>query len=319
MEKFWETGELKKESNVQFGEGGAGTFSDGKLNTLVKDTKGRNQEVLKIFVKFGAPEEILYQQKPHLGTDMLIGIVKNMRNCIKNAGGEFCFSSKMTDIQIENGKVSAITVNDTEKVKTDCLVLAIGHSARDTFTLLKDKNLPMEAKAFAVGLRAEHPQTLINLYQYGQESSPYLGAASYKLTHKCKNNRGVYSFCMCPGGFVVNASSEEKRLAVNGMSYQNRGSANANSALIVTVTPEDFPGTDVLRGMDFQRRLEEKAYALGKGNIPLQLYGDLSENKTSEAFGSVLPCMKRQVYLCQFKRIASGRVKRSAYRRDRSF
>lgn len=292
VEKFWETGELKKESNVQFGEGGAGTFSDGKLNTLVKDTKGRNQEVLKIFVKFGAPEEILYQQKPHLGTDMLIGIVKNMRNCIKNAGGEFCFSSKMTDIQIENGKVSAITVNDTEKVKTDCLVLAIGHSARDTFTLLKDKNLPMEAKAFAVGLRAEHPQTLINLYQYGQESSPYLGAASYKLTHKCKNNRGVYSFCMCPGGFVVNASSEEKRLAVNGMSYQNRGSANANSALIVTVTPEDFPGTDVLRGMDFQRRLEEKAYALGKGNIPLQLYGDFTENKTSEAFGSVLPCMK---------------------------
>ena len=292
VEKFWETGELKKESNVQFGEGGAGTFSDGKLNTLVKDTKGRNQKVLKIFVKFGAPEEILYQQKPHLGTDMLIGIVKNMRNYIKNAGGEFCFSSKMTDIQIENGKVSAITVNDTEKVKTDCLVLAIGHSARDTFTLLKDKNLPMEAKAFAVGLRAEHPQTLINLYQYGQESSPYLGAASYKLTHKCKNNRGVYSFCMCPGGFVVNASSEEKRLAVNGMSYQNRGSANANSALIVTVTPEDFPGTDVLRGMDFQRRLEEKAYALGKGSIPLQLYGDFTENKTSEAFGSVLPCMK---------------------------
>ena len=150
----------------------------------------------------------------------------------------------------------------------------------------------MEAKAFAVGLRAEHPQTLINLYQYGQENSPYLGAASYKLTHKCKNNRGVYSFCMCPGGFVVNASSEGKKLAVNGMSYQNRGSANANSALIVTVTPEDFPGTDVLRGMEFQRKLEEKAYELGKGNIPLQLYGDFVQNKTSETFGSVIPCMK---------------------------
>lgn len=292
VEKFWETGVLNKESNVQFGEGGAGTFSDGKLNTLVKDTKGRNHEVLKIFVNFGAPEEILYQQKPHLGTDMLIGIVKNMRNYIENAGGQFCFSSKMTDIQIESKRVVSITINNTEKIKTDYLVLAIGHSARDTFTLLKDKNLPMEAKAFAVGLRAEHPQTLINLYQYGKESSPYLGAASYKLTHKCKNNRGVYSFCMCPGGFVVNASSEEKRLAVNGMSYQDRGSANANSALIVTVTPEDFSGTGVLCGMEFQRKLEDKAYELGKGSIPLQLYGDFVQNKTSEAFGSIIPCMK---------------------------
>lgn len=292
VEKFWNTGTLNTESNVQFGEGGAGTFSDGKLNTLVKDTKGRNQEVLKIFVKFGAPEEILYQQKPHLGTDALVGIVKNMRNYIKDAGGEFLFSTKMTDIHIKNKEVKAITVNETEKLETDCLVLAIGHSARDTFALLKDKKLPMEAKAFAVGLRAEHPQTMINLYQYGEEKSQYLGAASYKLTHKCKNNRGVYSFCMCPGGFVVNASSEEKKLAVNGMSYQDRGSDNANSALIVTVTPEDFPGTDVLRGMEFQRKLEEKAYELGNGNIPLQLYGDFVENKTSKTFGSILPCMK---------------------------
>lgn len=292
VEKFWNTGTLNTESNVQFGEGGAGTFSDGKLNTLVKDTKGRNQEVLKIFVKFGAPEEILYQQKPHLGTDALVGIVKNMRNYIKDAGGEFLFSTKMTDIHIKNKEVKAITVNETEKLETDCLVLAIGHSARDTFALLKDKKLPMEAKAFAVGLRAEHPQTMINLYQYGEEKSQYLGAASYKLTHKCKNNRGVYSFCMCPGGFVVNASSEEKKLAVNGMSYQDRGSDNANSALIVTVTPEDFPGTDVLRGMEFQRKLEEKAYELGNGSIPLQLYGDFVENKTSKTFGSILPCMK---------------------------
>ena len=292
VEKFWKTGTLDTESNVQFGEGGAGTFSDGKLNTLVKDTKGRNQEVLKIFVEFGAPEEILYQQKPHLGTDLLIGIVKNMRNYIKSAGGEFSFSSKMTDIQIENGILKSITINDVENVETDCLVLAIGHSARDTFMLLKKKNLPMEAKAFAVGLRIEHLQTLINLYQYGQEHSSYLSAASYKLTHKCQNNRGVYSFCMCPGGFVVNASSEEKRLAVNGMSYHDRNSDNANSALIVTVVPEDFPGTDVLRGMEFQRNLEEKAYELGKGNIPIQLYGDFVQNKTSVSLGNVNPCMK---------------------------
>lgn len=292
VEKFWETGTLNTESNVQFGEGGAGTFSDGKLNTLVKDTKGRNQEVLKIFVEFGAPEEILYQQKPHLGTDLLIGIVKNMRNYIKSAGGEFSFSSKMTDIQIENGIIKSITINDVENVETDCLVLAIGHSARDTFMLLKNKNLPMEAKAFAVGLRIEHLQTLINLYQYGQENSSYLSAASYKLTHKCQNKRGVYSFCMCPGGFVVNASSEEKRLAVNGMSYHDRDSDNANSALIVTVVPEDFPGTDVLRGMEFQRNLEEKAYKLGKGNIPIQLYGDFVQNKTSVSLGKVNPSMK---------------------------
>lgn len=292
VEHFWETGELDAESNVQFGEGGAGTFSDGKLNTLVKDPNGRNLEVLKIFVEAGAPEEILYQQKPHLGTDALIHIVKNIRRIIENAGGEVLFSSKVTDLEIHDNRLSAVIVNNCKRIETDTLVLAIGHSARDTFALLKDKGLSMEQKSFAVGLRAEHPQSMINQYQYGQEEHPLLGSASYKLTHKASNGRGVYSFCMCPGGYVVNASSEQGRLAVNGMSYQKRDSQNANSALIVTVTPEDFPDRDVLAGVEFQRTLEEKAYALGNGKIPVQRYEDFREHVPTTAFASVTPCMK---------------------------
>lgn len=292
VEDFWKTGRLNPESNVQFGEGGAGTFSDGKLNTLVKDPVGRNREVLKIFAEAGGPKEILYQQKPHLGTDALINIVKNIRHFIEQAGGEIRFSSKMTDLHIENGKIASVTVNHTEEIPTNTLVLAVGHSARDTFALLKEKGIHMEPKSFAVGLRAEHPQSLINRYQYGQEQPGFLGAASYKLTHKGQNGRGVYSFCMCPGGYVVNASSEEGRLAVNGMSYQDRSSKNANSALIVTVTPEDFPGDDVLSGMEFQRQLEEKAYELGQGKIPVQQYGDFCKNQISDKFGEVIPCMK---------------------------
>ena len=255
VEHFWSTGELNPESNVQFGEGGAGTFSDGKLNTLVKDPMGRNQEVLKIFVEAGAPKEILYQQKPHLGTDALIGLVKNIRRFIEKAGGEVRFSSKVTDLEIRDNTLTAVMVNDSEKIETNTMVLAVGHSARDTFSMLKDKGLCMEAKSFAVGLRAEHPQTLINQYQYGQEDPEDLGAAAYKVTHRGKNGRGVYSFCMCPGGYVVNASSEPGRLAVNGMSYQKRDSQNANSALIVSVTPEDFPEDGVLAGADWKRRL----------------------------------------------------------------
>lgn len=303
VEHFWETGELDEESNVQFGEGGAGTFSDGKLNTLVKDPNGRNQEVLKIFVEAGAPEEILYQQKPHLGTDALIHIVKNLRRFIENAGGEVHFSSKVTDIEIHNNKLCAVIVNDSKRIETDTLVLAIGHSARDTFSLLNEKGLSMEPKSFAVGLRAEHPQTLVNQYQYGQESYPLLGSASYKLTHKASNGRGVYSFCMCPGGYVVNASSEQGRLAVNGMSYQKRDSQNANSALIVTVTPEDFPGNGVLAGVEFQKKLEEKAYELGKGKIPVQRYEDFCMHVPTTAFGSVTPCMKGAYALADVHRL----------------
>lgn len=292
VEAFWKTGRLNPESNVQFGEGGAGTFSDGKLNTLVKDSSGRNHEVLRIFVQAGAPEEILYVQKPHLGTDLLVNLVKNIRKEIEAAGGEVHFSSKMTDIELKNGAVTAVTVNHTKRIETNTLVLAVGHSARDTFSLLKEKGLHMEAKAFAVGLRAEHHQTLINQYQYGTPDSKALGAASYKLTHKASDGRGIYSFCMCPGGYVVNASSEPGRLAVNGMSYQDRASANANSALIVTVTPQDFQGTDVLSGMEFQRRLEEKAYSLGNGKIPVQRYEDFQKDRETQQLGTVAPCMK---------------------------
>ena len=292
VNRFWKTGELDTESNVQFGEGGAGTFSDGKLNTLVKDSQGRNTEVLNIFVRAGAPEEILYVQKPHLGTDKLVEIIKNIRRYIEEHQGEVRFRSKVTDFLIEENKIRGVVVNGQEKILSPFVVLAVGHSARDTFALLEEKKIPMEPKSFAVGLRAEHPQALINQYQYGKEDPGNLGAASYKLTHRGKNGRGIYSFCMCPGGYVVNASSEPGRLAVNGMSYHDRDSRNANSALIVTVTPEDFQGEGPLAGVEFQRRLEEKAYDLGKGKIPLQLYGDFRRNRETAALGQINPCIK---------------------------
>lgn len=290
--KFWEENLLDPQSNVQFGEGGAGTFSDGKLNTLVKDPAGRNFEVLRLFVACGAPEEILYVQKPHLGTDLLVSIVKNLRNQILEMGGEIRFRTQLTDIHTEHGILKSITVNHKEEIPADYLVLAIGHSARDTFSTLEKKGFHMEAKSFAVGLRMEHPQTLINRYQYGVDEHPLLGAASYKLTHRSRENRGVYSFCMCPGGYVVNASSEKGRLAVNGMSYQNRASQNANSALIVTVNPSDFPLEGPLSGMAFQRTLEEKAFQAGNGSIPVQLFGDFCQNRRSTGLGAVTPCIK---------------------------
>ena len=260
VDRFWKDGILDPESNVQFGEGGAGTFSDGKLNTLVKDPNGRNHEVLKRFVEAGAPQEIVYQQKPHLGTDVLIGIVETMRNQIEEMGGAFRFESKVTDLCMENGRLCAVEINDKEKIPAEICVLALGHSARDTFSMLHRRGIFMQPKSFAVGLRIEHPQKMINMDLYGEEENEALGAASYKVTHTCENGRGVYSFCMCPGGYVVNASSEEGMLAVNGMSYQARDSKNANSALIVTVSPEDFPEEGVLGGIAFQRNLEKAAW-----------------------------------------------------------
>lgn len=289
---FWETGVLDTHSNVQFGEGGAGAFSDGKLNTLVKDVKGRNRKVLEIFVNAGAPSEILYESKPHIGTDVLVDVVANLRKEILRLGGEVHFESEITDFTIENGKITAIEINQTETLETDVLVLAIGHSARDTFEKIKERNLTMEAKSFAVGFRVEHPQEMVNKSQYKDADMRYLPAAPYKLTAAASNGRGVYSFCMCPGGFVVNASSEEKRLAVNGMSYYKRDSANANSAIIISVTPEDFPEEGVLAGAAFQRALEEKAYALGNGKIPQQLYGDYVENRASQSYGDFKSCVK---------------------------
>ena len=277
VEKFWETGVLDVASNVQFGEGGAGTFSDGKLNTLVKDKDGRNRAVLETFVKYGANEKILYDQKPHVGTDILAKVIVNLRNDLIRMGAEIRFENQVTDLVLENGSITGVVINGKEKLYCEFLVLAIGHSARDTFSMLLEKEMPMEAKPFAVGLRVEHPQGMINLSQYGMEDPGELGAATYKLTAKTSTGRGVYSFCTCPGGYVVNASSEEGRLAVNGMSYSGRNGKNANSAIIVSVTPEDYPNEGPLSGIAFQRSLEEKAFQLGAGRIPVQRYGEFWE------------------------------------------
>ncbi len=292
VDGFWNGGLLNPNSNVQFGEGGAGTFSDGKLNTLVKDPVMRNRKVLELFVEFGADPSILYVNKPHIGTDVLSKIVKNMREEIIRLGGEVRFNSLVTDILMKDGNISGVMVNEREEIPVDTLILAIGHSARDTFHVLEQRGVPMEAKAFAVGLRIQHPQEEINRSQYGKDAPEVLGAADYKLTHQCKSGRGIYTFCMCPGGYVVNASSEEGRLAVNGMSYHKRDGENANSALIVTVTPDDFGDDSPLAGIAYQRKLEEAAYQLGKGNIPIQLYGDFKNNCKSGTFGDVKPALK---------------------------
>ena len=273
---------------MQFGEGGAGTFSDGKLNTLVKDPNGRNHEVLKRFVEAGAPEEIVYQQKPHLGTDVLIGIVETMRHQIEEMGGSFRFETKVTDLCIENGHLTAVEVNNEEKIPADACVLALGHSARDTFDMLHRRGVYMEPKSFAVGLRMEHPQKMINYDLYGEEENEFLGAASYKVTHTCENGRGVY---------------EQGMLAVNGMSYQARDSKNANSALIVTVTPEDFPEEGPLGGISFQRELEKRAWELGKGRIPVQLFGDFKLHQKSSVFGEIEPQMKGAYVLADVRSI----------------
>lgn len=301
--KFWKNGVLDIDSNVQFGEGGAGTFSDGKLNTLVKDSFGRNREVLKRFVEAGAPEEILYQQKPHLGTDVLIHIVQTMRRQIEEMGGTFRFCTKVTDLEIVNGSLVSLTVNEKESIPADVCVLAVGHSARDTFSMLHARGLYMEPKSFAVGVRVEHPQKMINLALYGEEENEILGAASYKVTHTCENGRGVYSFCMCPGGYVVNASSEEGMLAVNGMSYQARDSKNANSALIVTVNPSDFPEEGPLGGIAFQRSIERAAWEAGEGKVPVQIFKDFKNNQSSKELGDITPCIKGDYKLANVRAI----------------
>lgn len=291
VKTFWETGVLDKNSNVQFGEGGAGTFSDGKLNTLVKDNNGRQKQILKIFVEAGAPNEILYENKPHIGTDILTNVVKNIRKKIISMGGEFRFETCLTNIRYENNKIKSIIVNNCEEIKTDILVLAIGHSARDTFKMLYDLNLSMKSKPFAVGVRIQHLQAMINKSQYGTEKHEVLPNASYKLTHKSLNGRGVYTFCMCPGGYVVNSSSEENMLAINGMSNYKRDTENANSAVIVTISPSDF-GDDIMSGVEFQKNLEKKAYSICNGKIPVQLYGDFKNNRISTNFGDVKPFFK---------------------------
>ncbi len=299
VETFWQRRMLNPESNVQFGEGGAGTFSDGKLNTLIKDKRHLGQKVLDIFVACGAPEEISYKHNPHIGTDNLRQVVKNMREEIKNKGGKFLYETKLTNLFFKGDKITSIEVNHQEIIPVEALILAIGHSARDTFQLLKTKNITMENKPFAVGIRIMHPQELINQNQYGKYA-PMLPPASYKLTFTTKNNRGVYSFCMCPGGYVVNASSELNRLVINGMSNYNRDSQVANSAIVVTVKPTDY-GTDTLAGLKWQEQLEALAYQAGGGKIPLQLWGDFVQNKASTNFGKIKPQLKGDYVLTNIR------------------
>lgn len=283
VENFFRTGVLKPDSNVQFGEGGAGTFSDGKLNTGVHDKLGRNRFVLETFVKYGAPSEILYEAKPHIGTDRLIDVVSNIRKAIEENGGEVRFDTKMTGLVIEDKKVTGVRY-DTGVIDTDTVILAIGHSARDTFRCLFYEQIPMQSKQFAMGFRIEHPQNFINESQYGSEAAKYLPAAPYKLAYS-KGKRGVYSFCMCPGGYVVNASSEDGHMAVNGMSNYGRDSANANSAIVVAVGAGEYDLDDPMGAIEYQRSIEKNAYDLCDGKIPQQLYGDFLNDRVSHSYG----------------------------------
>ncbi len=297
VEGFIKTGRLNTESNIQFGEGGAGTFSDGKLNTGTKDSRARN--VLLEFVKHGAPEEILYNAKPHIGTDKLRDVVKNIRKTIISLGGEVLFETKLISVNFKNNKtVSAVVEKHGNKtvIETENIILAIGHSARDTFKMLSDKRIMMEQKPFSVGARIEHLQSAIDKAQFGDFAGhKRLGAAPYKLNVRTAENRGVYTFCMCPGGEVVPASSEENMVCTNGMSEFKRDKTNANSALLVGVNPEDFGAEDVLAGVEFQRRIERNAFISGGGDYfaPVQRVEDFLANRKTVSLGSVIPSYKR--------------------------
>ena len=301
VDKFWQTGQLDVDNNVQFGEGGAGTFSDGKLTTRIKDPRCR--KVLEEFVAAGAPGEILYDSKPHIGTDLLRGVVKEIRQKIISLGGEVRFFSKVTDIFSENGMVTAVEINGKERLDASDVVLALGHSARDTFAMLYAKGFALEQKPFAMGVRIEHPQEMVNVSQYG-EAADQLPAADYRLTYTTTKGRGVYTFCMCPGGYVVAAASEEGRLAVNGMSEHARDGQNANSALLVQVFPEDFGSEHPLAGMYFQRELEEKAFQAGGGNYtaPVQTVGSFLQDKEN-VFGQVCPTYAPKTVFADMKEI----------------
>jgi uncharacterized FAD-dependent dehydrogenase len=288
---FWRKGKLDPESNVQFGEGGAGTFSDGKLYSQIKDPEHRGRKVLTEFVEAGAPPEILFVSKPHIGTFRLVKMVESLRAKIEALGGEIRFQARVVDLIREQGKVRGVVLADGARLEADHVVLAVGHSARDTFQMLYDRGVYIEAKPFSIGFRIEHPQSLIDRCRFGRQAGhPVLGAADYKLVHHCRNGRSVYSFCMCPGGTVVAAASEPGRVVTNGMSQYNRAEPNANSGIVVGITPEDYPGSP-LAGIDLQRRLEESAFELGGGtyDAPAQLVGDFLAGRPSTAVGSVVP------------------------------
>ncbi|ABR47537.1 conserved hypothetical protein [Alkaliphilus metalliredigens QYMF] len=290
VEKFWQEAQLYVDSNVQFGEGGAGTFSDGKLTTQIKDKTCR--KVLEVLIEAGAPKEIMYENKPHVGTDILKGVVMNIRNRIVALGGDVRFESKMTDLVLEKGKIVGIEVNHKEIINTEVVVAALGHSARDTFEMFHERKVNIQQKPFSIGVRIEHPQQLINENQYGSFANhPKLGAADYKLNHHCENGRSAYTFCMCPGGFVVAAASEEGAVVTNGMSKYARNQENANSALLVGVSPEDYGSDHPLAGVAFQRKWEQKAFELGGGNYkaPAQLVKDFLADRPSREFGTVKP------------------------------
>ena len=289
VEKFWKENVLNPNSNVQFGEGGAGTFSDGKLNTSVKDKENRKKFILETFVKNGAPKEILYINKPHIGSDLLRDIIKNMREEIIKMGGVFKYNSCLNDIIIKDNILKKVIINNQE-LDAENIILAIGHSSRDTFEMLLKRGLKISPKPFAIGIRIQHPQKMIDINQYGKEYKS-LPKSSYKLTYKSKSGRGVYSFCMCPGGFVVNSSSEKNMIAINGMSNHKRNEENANSAIIVTISPNDF-GHNPLDGINYQRNIEKITYKKGKGKIPVQLFKDFKENKISKEFKSINPIFK---------------------------
>ena len=294
VEVFWKTGKLNPSSNAQFGEGGAGTFSDGKLNTGTHNPLCRN--VLEEFVKYGAPEQILYESKPHIGTDNLIKIVANMRNEIIKLGGEFLFQETVTGVDIKENKLTGIECS--KKIETDTAVFAIGHSARDTFEMLYKNKLKMEKKNFSIGVRIEHKQEMINKAQYGTKTKLQLPSADYKLAYHGKE-RSCYTFCMCPGGQVVATSSEEGTVVTNGMSKFARDEENANSAVLVNVVPEDFEGESSLEGIEFQKELEEKAFKLGGSNFyaPVQRVEDFINNKKTEKLGEIKPTYKPGVTL----------------------
>jgi uncharacterized FAD-dependent dehydrogenase len=300
---LWRKQVLNPESNVQFGEGGAGLFSDGKLYSQVKDPKFLGRKVLQEFVKAGAPEEILYVSKPHIGTFRLTGVVTRMREEIEALGGEVRFQQQVTDLQVEDGRLRGVTLAGGETLQADHLILALGHSARETFRMLHARGVFMEAKPFSVGFRIEHPQSLIDRARLGKYAGhPLLGAADYKLVHHARNGRAVYSFCMCPGGTVVAATSEPQRVVTNGMSQYSRNERNANAGIVVGISPEDYPGgvaAGPLAGIALQEELESRAYVLGGSNYeaPAQLVGDFVAGRPSTTLGSVEPSYKPGVRL----------------------
>lgn len=289
---FWRKQRFDPTSNVQFGEGGAGTFSDGKLYTGIKDREHRMRAILQEFVDCGAPEEILYISKPHIGTLRLVKVVENLRKQIIAAGGEFRFETRIQDFVIENGAIKALVCADNTQIATRHVILAVGHSARDTFEKLYERGVAIEPKAFSIGFRIEHPQQLIDICRLGSYAGdPLLGAADYKLVHHCSNGRTVYSFCMCPGGQVVAATSEAGRVVTNGMSHYSRSERNANAGIVVDISPDDFGSAHPLAGIELQRQLEAQAFVLGGGNYfaPVQRVGDFLNDTASTQLGSVIP------------------------------